>query len=138
METKQNNLLQDILSSWTKAVFWAFAFAFSFCAFFYAAQALFIPTYSLALGYLCANVAFLGGAALALLLLPGPAWGWGLLAYLLMMPPTVIVSSYIALYNVPFNFSMLYFVWQTFGSQATEFAETSLSRFPLLPLWVLA
>ena len=137
MQTKQDSSLRDILASWAGAAFWAVAFALSFCAFFYAAQMLFIPDYSLEINFLCANAAFLGGAVLALMMLPGPAWGWGLLAYILMMPPTLIVSSYIALYNIPFNFSMLYFVWQTFGSQAAEFTESSIGRFPLLPLWAL-
>ncbi|MBQ7263221.1 MAG: phosphoethanolamine transferase [Synergistaceae bacterium] len=127
----------ELLGALGRAAFWSFALVACFSAFFYAAQGLSIPGYELEPGFWAANVAFLGGATLAIMTLPGPAWLWALLCYLAMLLPTEIVSGYIVLYRVPFGFNVLYFVWQTFGSQASEFAEASLGRVPWLPLWGL-
>ncbi len=128
--------LRPILTAYAGGMGGALLFSSAFCAFFYAAQVLFIDGYTFEPQFFVPNVVFLGGLVLAFLLLPGPVWLYLGPAYLLLLVPTVLVSTYICIYGTPFNFNTFYFVWETNGAEAGEFLRESLSRFPLLPFWV--
>lgn len=136
LQDKNKALLRPILAAYAGGMGGALLFALAFCAFFYAAQVLFIDGYAFEPQFFVPNVVFLGGLVLAFLLLPGPIWLYLTPAYLLLLVPTVLVSAYICIYKTPFNFNTFYFIWETNRAEAGEFLQESLRRFPLLPLWV--
>jgi len=111
-------------------------FSAAFMFLFYLAMFLSVPEYHFEPIYALFNVLFFAGILFMISILPGPGWLYTFFCYIVLLVPTIVVSSYIRIYKNPFNFNTFYFLWGTNQAETREFLQYMLHRLPSLPIWV--